>query len=343
MVEMGKALELELEKMVDSGWKGEWNSVYLGGGTPSLLRQEVLASLFETIHSCNGIAQGAEITLEANPEDIEPERLKHWHALGINRLSLGVQSFADEDLKWMNRHHTADQAIRAIHAIRESGFQNFSIDLIYGLPESSHWQRNLEMAFAFNPPHLSAYALTVEERTVLGNRVRKGQQHLLPDEGVEAQYQELCSMASREGMEHYEISNFAREGLRAQHNAAYWKGEPYLGLGPSAHSFSGLERWWNVAKNHQYKQLLNSGSVWYERETLSDTDRWNERLMTSLRCVEGIDEALLRSTLPDGMAFPERQLERLVQKGWLVQQAGHWQIPEIHWLLADHITASLML
>lgn len=340
---MGKTMELELEKMVEDGWKGPWKSVYLGGGTPSLLKEEVLTSLFETINRCSGIANDAEISLEANPEDIFPERLKHWQSLGINRLSLGVQSFADDDLKWMNRHHSADQAVQAVHAIREAGFQNFSIDLIYGLPESAHWTSNLEKAFSLNPPHLSAYALTVEERTVLGNRVRKGQQHLLPDETVEAQYQALCSMASTAGMEHYEISNFARKGSRAQHNAAYWKGEPYLGLGPSAHSFNGIERWWNVANNQQYKQLLNRGMVWYERETLSDTDRWNELLMTALRCVEGFNETELRALLPKGAFFPERELAQLARKGWLIENQGQWQIPEIHWLLADHITASLML
>lgn len=338
-----KALAKELQLMKSRGWDGPWRSIYLGGGTPSLLSKRELSFLFEQIHKEFEIELGAEVTLEANPEDIFPEQLKLWKALGINRLSIGIQSFDDEDLRWMNRSHSSQKAQSAIEWVRESDFKSYSIDLIYGLPTKSSWLETLEKALAFSPPHLSAYALTVEEKTVLGHRVNKGIQKILQEERVEEHYQLLCKLSKEANLTHYEISNFAKSDQKAQHNSAYWNNEPYLGIGPSAHSFDGKSRWWNISNNHRYKQAILTEESWFEKEDLSDKDRWNERLMTSLRRAEGISLQSMKDQLPTEEVMPEKELQAMLSKAWLEESEGQIRIPEIHWLLADHITSQLML
>jgi len=283
------------------------HTVYLGGGTPSLLRQEELTRILESVQRCFHPEPNAEISLEANPDDMEEAAMDGWRRVGVNRLSIGVQSFQDGDLLAMNRVHDAARALRAIRSAREHGFSNFSIDLIYGSPWLSRedWRRNLDLAISLQIPHLSCYALTLEEQTPLAYRVRAGRLPAPdPDEQAE-QFLLLMERLEHAGYEHYEISNFALPGYRSQHNSAYWRAEPYLGLGPSAHSFRGRMRQWNVSHNAQYIRSLESGILPSEQEELSDTQRRNEYIMTSLRTIEGLNLERFRQESGPG---PEGEL-----------------------------------
>src|ERR1022692_1871049 len=231
-------------------------TVYFGGGTPSLLHVDDLKKIMETLHSTFKIDYQAEITLEANPDDISTEKLKEWKALGINRLSIGIQSFFEEDLVWMNRAHNAQQAINSIKYAQGEGFSNITIDLIYGTPTLSnkHWKKNLEQAVGLDIPHLSCYALTVEPKTPLHKLIgQKKVADINADEQAD-QFLMLMDFLNAAGYEHYEISNFAKPGKKSRHNSSYWQGKKYLGLGPSAHSYNGIERRWNIANNNLYIQ-----------------------------------------------------------------------------------------
>ena len=265
-------------------------SIYLGGGSPSLLQESDLASLLNEINK-NFVLNDPEITLEANPDDLSKDKLQSLKSLGINRLSIGVQSFRDEDLKLFNRAHTAHMALQCLNDSKAAGFENITMDLIYGIPGLSlkAWKKNLDTFFEFNLPHLSAYALTYEEKTAFGHWIKKGK--LIPsDENlVIDQFKMLMEMASKNGFEHYEISNFAQNHLYAKHNTSYWKGDEYLGIGPSAHSYDGATRCWNVANNSTYLRNIKNGDINIENEKLSKTDKLNEYIMTSLRTMWGLD------------------------------------------------------
>jgi len=266
-------------------------SIYLGGGTPSLLEADELQQIFRRLRALFTIAPDAEITLEANPDDISPVKLQAWKAVGINRLSIGIQSFFERDLVWMNRAHNAVQARHCIVLAQEAGFGNLSIDLIYGTPvlTDEQWQENVSTAIAFNIPHLSCYALTVEPGTALQKMII---QHKKEDTDTEKQARHfllLMDWLQQADYEHYEISNFARPGSRSRHNSSYWAGKKYLGLGPSAHSFNGSSRQWNIANNGLYIQSVEKNILPFEEEILTDTQRLNEYIMTSLRTQEGID------------------------------------------------------
>ena len=266
-------------------------SIYLGGGTPSLLEEDELQQIFKRLRALFTIAPDAEITLEANPDDISPVKLQAWKAVGINRLSIGIQSFFERDLVWMNRAHNAVQARHCIVLAQEAGFGNLSIDLIYGTPvlTDEQWQENVSTAIAFNIPHLSCYALTVEPGTALQKMII---QHKKEDTDTEKQARHfllLMDWLQQADYEHYEISNFARPGSRSRHNSSYWAGKKYLGLGPSAHSFNGSSRQWNIANNGLYIQSVEKNILPFEEEILTDTQRLNEYIMTSLRTQEGLD------------------------------------------------------
>jgi len=266
-------------------------SIYLGGGTPSLLEEDELQQIFKRLRALFTIAPDAEITLEANPDDISPVKLQAWKAVGINRLSIGIQSFFEQDLVWMNRAHNAVQARHCIVLAQEAGFGNLSIDLIYGTPvlTDEQWQENVSTAIAFNIPHLSCYALTVEPGTALQKMII---QHKKEDTDTEKQARHfllLMDWLQQADYEHYEISNFARPGSRSRHNSSYWAGKKYLGLGPSAHSFNGSSRQWNIANNGLYIQSVEKNILPFEEEILTDTQRLNEYIMTSLRTQEGLD------------------------------------------------------
>jgi oxygen-independent coproporphyrinogen III oxidase len=266
-------------------------TIYFGGGTPSLLSDAEMLAIMEAIHRYLNVVATAEITLEANPDDVNPDGLARWKMAGINRLSLGVQSFFGQDLLWMNRAHDEIQAERAVLDAQSMGLDNISIDLIYGLPDltDDRWKMNISRAASLQVPHLSCYALTVEPKTPLFKKIRLGAMPDIVPEDQARQFLNGVQWLEESGYEQYEISNFARPGKRSRHNSAYWQSKKYLGLGPSAHSFNGSTRQWNVANNAKYIQSLGRGELNFKSETLSTADRLNEYIMTSLRTSEGLD------------------------------------------------------
>ncbi|MDR3717060.1 MAG: radical SAM family heme chaperone HemW [Puia sp.] len=266
-------------------------TIYFGGGTPSLLEDTELVSVMEKLRSVFRVEDHAEITLEANPDDIREEKLESWRDSGINRLSIGVQSFFAEDLRWMNRAHDAAQALDSIRLAQEQGFSNISIDLIYGTPglSDSRWKENVSRALSLDIPHLSCYALTVEPKTALDKMIRMKKAGMTNPDDQARQFLLLMDWLDRAGYEHYEISNFARPGKRSRHNSAYWQGKKYLGLGPSAHSYNGPSREWNASHNGQYIEAVMKGLVLAEKEELTTVQRLNEYIMISLRTKEGCE------------------------------------------------------
>ena len=266
-------------------------TIYFGGGTPSLLPPNDIKEILEVIYSEFNISSLPEITLEANPDDMDLNKLLAWKLAGINRLSIGIQSFFSEDLLNMNRAHDAEQAVRSIQDARIAGFNEFSLDLIYGSPGLTNyqWKKNLEKAIVLDPAHLSCYALTVEPKTALYKMIQQKKTADVEPDVQASQFLEGIELLEAAGYEHYEISNFAKPGKRSRHNSAYWQSKKYLGLGPSAHSFDGISRQWNISNNSLYIQSLKVGHLNFESETLHRTDKLNEYIMTSLRTMEGID------------------------------------------------------
>lgn len=266
-------------------------TIYFGGGTPSLLTTEDLNKILSLVKNNFNIDPNAEITFEANPDDISSQKLKDWKDAGINRLSIGTQSFFNEDLAWMNRAHNADQALIALETAKLEGFDNISIDLIYGLPHqtNSQWEHNVQKAIELGIPHLSCYALTVEPSTALSKMIRQKRAADVDPEKQAEQFLLLTGWVEAAGYEQYEISNFAKQGMRSKHNSSYWQGKKYLGLGPSAHSYNGSSRQWNVANNALYIQSLKNNILPVEKEILTELQQLNEYIMTSLRTMEGIN------------------------------------------------------
>ena len=324
---------------------GPFDTVYLGGGTPSLLTGAELAQLFEAIEENYGIAPGAEITLEANPDDLTPARLAELAASPVNRLSIGLQSFHEPHLRLMNRAHTAQESAAAVRAAQAAGFENISVDVIYGVPAPDHgiWRSDLDALLALDVPHVSAYALTIEPDTAFGRRLKKGTFAPPPDEFVARQFELLLDALDGAGYEQYEISNFCRPGRESRHNSSYWCGVPYLGIGPSAHSFDGGSRQYTVANNPQYvAAVLERGEVPATVEHLSQLDQANEYLLTTLRTSRGTDLAHLRDAL--GLDLPAARaayLASLVAQGMATVQGEVLRLTDAGKLLADHITLEL--
>ena len=268
------------------------DTVYLGGGTPSLLDLHYLSEIRNQVHSLYQVSSDAEWTLEANPDDLEQKYLFDLQKAGFNRISIGTQSFDENILSYLNRRHNAQQSVRSVILAREAGFQNISVDLIYGIPGLSKeaWERSVDMVIDLNVEHLSAYHLTYHEGTVLYQRLRDGKLREVPDEISLEQYHYLIHALKDAGYEHYEVSNFAKPGYFSRHNSAYWRERKYLGIGPSAHSYDGVSRQWNIRSNQQYVSLINSGKMYYNKENLSEIDRYNDYIITSLRTIWGIDQ-----------------------------------------------------
>ncbi len=266
-------------------------TIYFGGGTPSLLSQDEMISVLSAIKANYNVNPDAEITIETNPDDINIETLQSWKNAGINRLSIGIQSFVERDLVWMNRAHNANQALECIRLAREIGFNNFSIDLIFGTPGLSNeeWERNVQTVIDLKVPHISSYALTVEPKTALQKMIVLKKKEDVNNDLQAAQYLMLMSMLRNAGYEHYEISNFAKPGFRSRHNSSYWQGETYIGIGPSAHSYDGKMRMWNKANNPIYIKSIKEGTLPFETEILTQTQKLDEYIMTSLRTIEGTD------------------------------------------------------
>ena len=274
----------------DSG-KETATTLYFGGGTPSILSADELKQLIDAVQQQFIFYNNIEITLEANPDDLTQTKLREWQQAGINRLSVGIQSFIDEELSWMNRAHTAHESLSGIDMIRDAGFDNFSVDLIYGssLLTDDNWKRNVATVIQKNIPHISCYALTVEPKTALDKMIALNKKAAVDPEKQARHFLLLMDWMQEAGYEHYEISNYAKPGMRSQHNSSYWQGKNYYGFGPSAHSFDGKSRRWNVANNALYIQSLKNNTIPFEEEVLTTTQQLNEYIMTSLRTIEGLN------------------------------------------------------
>lgn len=322
----------------------EMETIYFGGGTPSIIPAEKIAAALENIYTNFRVAKNPEITLEANPDDISKENLSQWKAAGINRLSIGIQSFQEDDLQWMNRAHHAAQAFQSIMLAQDAGFKNISCDLIYGTPLLTNelWMENLNMIASLNIPHLSAYALTVEPKTALQKMIEK---HKVKDIDPKKQVQQfdlLMQWAKENDFEHYEISNFAKKGFRSRHNSSYWQGKHYLGIGPSAHSFSGNARRWNVSNNALYLQSLQNSQLNFEEEILTEENKLNEYIMISLRTMEGIDLQKIENDFNiENRIRLELFAKKYIDKEMLVHQDNHLILTDRGKHYADGIAAEL--
>ena len=346
------ALLKEMDRRKDYIGSSTIATVYLGGGTPSLLEPAQLKAVLDRLREIYSFQTDVEITMEANPDDMaDPATVRAWREAGVNRLSVGIQSFFETDLEWMNRAHNAVQAAECIRIAKGEGFDNLSIDLIYGGPTlpDSHWKMNVERAVAMQIPHLSCYALTVEPRTALDQLIRvHKRQDVSPDDQAR-QFLMLMEWTAAAGYEHYEISNFALPGHRSRHNSAYWQGETYLGLGPSAHSFNGVSREWNVANNTLYVAAWGGetspadgmASAVAEVEVLTPVQQLNEYIMISLRTMEGSDLSFVAGRFGAQAAQElERRAERYVQEGKMMN-IGTLVLTKTGRLLADGIAADL--
>lgn len=323
-------------------------TIYFGGGTPSLCTNEEVKEIIAAIKDNYAIAENPEITLEANPDDISAEKLAGWKEAGINRLSIGIQSFFEEDLQWMNRAHTAAQAIENLQ-LAIVHFDNITIDLIYGTPEltDEKWKQNVDTAIALNIPHISCYALTVEPKTPLDKMIRLQQSPTIDTDKQSEQFLLLMQWLSDAGYEHYEISNFAKPGWRSRHNSAYWataaggRGKKYLGLGPSAHSFNGTERQWNIANNKTYIQSIQNNTIPSEKEVLTDVQQLNEYIMTSLRTMEGINMEVLSAVFGIRESDMLSKAKKFITNGLMEKNAQSLILTREGKLLADGMAAEL--
>jgi len=321
-------------------------SIYLGGGTPSYIRVSEISGILTNLKKYYAFAENIEITLEANPDDINPEMLGEYLELGINRLSIGVQSFFEEDLVYLNRIHSAERAIESVREAKEAGFSNISIDLIYGIPTLTleNWNRNLEIAFSLDVPHVSAYALTVEPKTPLDLMIRKGKLPAPEEEQVVEHFRILMQRMKAQGFEHYEISNFCKDGSYSRHNSMYWNGSHYLGLGPSAHSYNGTTRRWNVSNLFQYIDQIQRNDRFYESEELTDAQRYNEYVMVTLRTMWGCDLGKIRNDFGEETALRFSSLAiPFIEAGQIIQNDAVYFLTDEGKLSADGIASELFL
>lgn len=322
-------------------------TIYFGGGTPSLLTADEINRLFDTFRKNYPVTHLKEFTLEANPDDLTLPYLKSLRQTPINRFSIGVQSFQEEDLRFMNRAHHAQQADYAIKAAQDMGFTNLTLDLIYGSPylTDNDWNANIQKIKELDVPHFSAYALTVEEGTLLHHQIRKEKTLPLDQEKAAHQFEMLAERAAEMGYEHYEISNLAKKDCYAIHNTNYWKGTPYLGIGPSAHSFYGNRRQWNIASNAIYiKSLLQDGKTSHEEETLTLSDRVNEYIMTSLRTQWGCDLNYIEKTFGSGYKNElGKNSRRYIEQGLMTENQHVLFLTTKGKLFADKIAGELFV
>ena len=341
--EMVQAILKELELQKDYLPDTSIETIYFGGGTPSLLEEKDLNLFFEKIHQLYEVAPTAEITLEANPDDLSLEKLKVLKSTPINRLSIGVQSFSEADLKFMNRAHNANEAHTCIQNAQSIGFDNLTVDLIYGSPTTSNsqWEQNVQQLFDFDIPHLSCYCLTVEPNTALDHFVKKGKAPAVDEEKSAQQFELLMQMMETNGYDHYEISNFAKPDMYARHNSNYWFGVPYLGAGPSAHSFNGESRQWNITNNALYIKSLEQNELNCEKEILSTDQQYNEYIMTSLRTMWGCDFEKIKKWGEDTVEHFLNKSEVFIKNKTLLKEGQFFKLTRQGKLLADNISMEL--
>lgn len=319
-------------------------SVYLGGGTPSILEPDEIGKLLSAIRGTYAVEADAEITIEVNPDDVTPAVLAAYREAGINRISIGVQSFFDEDLDYLNRIHNGQQSALCIRQVQEAGFTNISADLIFGFPTltGSRFEENLRRLVDFNIPHISAYALTVEPKTALDVLIRKKKLPAPVEEDVVSHFRILMRVMKENGYEQYEISNFCKNGLYSFHNSNYWKGEHYLGLGPSAHSFNGISRQWNIASVIQYCEMIRRKERHYETELLAPEQQYNEYVMVSLRTMWGCSLDTIRQEFGEEIAARTSQIaDRFIRSGLLREQDRIYFLTDEGKIFADRIAMEL--
>jgi len=323
------------------------STLYFGGGTPSLLDPDEIKMLVEEVQHYFEFSSDLEMTLEANPDDLNQKFLKGIAEAGVNRLSIGTQSFFEDDLKMMNRAHTASEAESSIKRAQDTGIENISIDLIYGSPTSGMeiWKQNLKTTIELQVPHVSSYALTVEPKTALEHWIEKGKIQVPREKEQNEAFYYMVDFLKDHGFEHYEISNFAKPGFHSKHNSAYWKYKEYLGIGPSAHSYNGREkRSWNKANNTIYTKELEQGILPIERELLSEKDQYNEMLMIGLRTTWGVHLENIERSFSDAIIAKFREdIQPKIQEGILYIENGYLKIPEKHWFFADGIASDLFI
>ncbi|NNE25447.1 MAG: radical SAM family heme chaperone HemW [Saprospiraceae bacterium] len=320
-------------------------TIYFGGGTPSLLEAVHFKKIFDKIHELYMVADQAEVTLEANPDDLSMEKIQILKEYGINRLSVGIQSFFDNDLQWMNRSHNSLQAHQVLEHAGKAGIDNISIDLIFGglhATEAS-WKKNLEIAVEYKIPHISCYGLTIEERTALAHQLKTGKTSVASEEKQSLFYQMANDYLSEAGYLHYEISNYSLPGKLSVHNTSYWQQKPYIGLGPSAHSFNGTTRQWNLANNPKYIESLSDNKVPFTIEELTSTDIYNEYLMTGLRTIWGCDWVKLEALNIDAARQLKLELADHVHKGLITSDTDSIRLTAQGQLIADSIIASFFI
>ncbi len=343
MEAIGRELSLRRTYLKDE----KINTIYIGGGTPSLLEAKQLTVLFEIIFKTYDVSTTAEITLEANPDDLSVAYLQMLKRdTPINRLSIGIQSFSDNDLKYMNRAHNAQEARHCLENALTIGFQNLTVDLIYGTPTTSHaqWLTNLNTIFDYKIPHISCYALTVEPKTPLDKQIRLQKKIAVSDEHAATQFEVLMEQMAQKSYVHYEISNFAQAGWYSKHNANYWKGVSYLGVGPSAHSFDGASRQWNVANNHQYLNGIAIENLNFEKEILTINQQYNEYVMTALRTIWGIDIEIIELKYGfEKRCFFEKMVQFFIDNQNIIKNKNHYILSASGKFLADGIAAELFI
>jgi oxygen-independent coproporphyrinogen-3 oxidase len=325
-------------------------TIYLGGGTPSQLTIQQLRQIFDALYIYNKVEKDTEVTIEVNPDDITEEYAKALTTLPVNRISMGIQTFDDQRLHFLRRRHTSDQAVNAVKTLRHAGFQNISIDLMYGFPDETleEWNADLSQAIALNVEHISTYCLMIEDGTPLYQQLQQG--HIVePDEELERQmYEVLMDRLQAAGYEHYEISNFARKGYRSLHNSSYWTGIPYIGIGAAAHSYDLKSRSWNVADIHQYIEGMERGERIYEEEVLNDDTRYNDTITVALRTKEGIDLSLLTKKYHDYLI---KNARRYMDDGLLElnhvrdssSQTPHLRLTRRGLFVSDMVMSDLMM
>lgn len=333
----------ELEIRAEHEGDTEVQTIYFGGGTPSILEEKELAGFMAQIHRLFVVRKDAEVTLEANPDDLSAKKLHALKQSGVNRLSIGVQSFFNEHLSWMNRSHNARQAIECIENAHVAGFSSINADLIYAIPgmTMAHWEENIQRFIDLQIGHWSCYNLTIEEKTVLHNWVRKGKTKPVPDREAAQQYLLLMEMARGAGMEHYEISNFCKPGQYSRHNANYWRGVPYLGIGPSAHSYDGMKRSWNLANNALYMKAIQAGNPVREEEILTLADRFNEFVLTGMRTKWGCSTGQLQAFGETYLDHFQEEVKTSLDKGWVIHENDLYKISASGKLFADRIASDL--
>ncbi len=320
------------------------DTIYFGGGTPSILNYSELKAILTTIRDNFENSSTTEITLEANPDDISIKKLREWKLLGINRLSIGLQSFKAFDLSWMNRAHNVEEAENCISLAQQEGFYNLTVDLIYGLPNLTlkEWKNHIQRLIDLKVPHISAYCLTVEKQTALHHLINMGKIEPATEEIQSQQFELLIDLLQKNNYEQYEISNFCLPGHESRHNSSYWKGEHYIGIGPSAHSFNGKERRWNISNNQLYIKKIIADKNYFETEILSPSNQFNELLLIGLRTKYGVSLKKLSLISQISIEF-NRKLSDFIENGWIFIENETIFLTPKGKFLADHITSELFI